>query len=378
VLSLGAFVIFFHFSLCGQQVGKSLLEQARQLTAEGHYQQASSIYEKLAQQQPHSAEILIDLGVSYANEGRYSLAGAAYRRAINIDPHSIPAWMNLGLAYFKAGNFSAAITPLSKVLAYEATNLQARTLLAMSYYSVGSYGPASRQFEALLTAEPNNTTVQYLLADSYLHSHQEKCLLDFLQKLLQSSPNSATVHMLMGEAYDNLGRTSQAIEEFKAAEAEAPSMPLVHFGLGYFYWEQRLFTQAAAEFQREIDSRGNQAVAMAYLGEIALRGGNPEKAQPLLQEALRQNPKIRIAHFDLGIIYTQKKKYAQAEEELERAIALDPKRPDAFYRLAQVYRFEGKTQLEKDALGKVAQLREAERATLMEEIPGLFTPKDER
>jgi tetratricopeptide (TPR) repeat protein len=155
-------------------------------------------------------------------------------------------------------------------------------------------------------------------------------------------------------------------------------MPLIHFGLGYFYWEQRLFDQAAAEFQREIDLGGNGAAAMAYLGDIALRKGNPAKALALLQDALRQNPKIRIAHYDLGIVYTKEKKYGQAEKELKRAIAIDPNNADGYYRLAQLYRLEDKGELERAMLAKVARLHESERSTLMDEISGRVASEEQK
>ncbi len=319
---------------------------------------------------PLSASVLINLGVCYARHGLYSQAALAYKRAIKIDPHSIPAWTDLGLAYFKAGQFSAAVPPLRQVLEYDLHSFQARTLLAMSYYSLSDFGPASHQLEILMKAEPNNSTLQYLLAESYFHAHEKKPLLDLLHRLLLNSPNSPTVHMLVGEALDRLGRTAEAIEQIKAAELEAPDAPAIHFALGYLYWEQRRFTLAAPEFQREIDLNGNRAQAEAYLADISIRGGSAAKARPLAQDAVRDDPNCRLAYYDLGVIDFSQKRYAQAEGEFKRAIVLDPNRADAYYRLAQIYRLESKTDLERRMLQKFSQIHGARRATLMDEISG--------
>jgi Tfp pilus assembly protein PilF len=72
----------------------------------------------------------------------------------------------------------------------------------------------------------------------------------------------------------------------------------------------------------------------------------------------------------LGIVYAKDKDYGQAVSELQQAIKLDPQRSDAHYRLAEVYRAQGKRELAQNELNKVSQIHEQERDKLLRE----FTP----
>lgn len=346
------------------------LQQAQRLLDRKDYSGAALIYEQILRTYPNSFQALSNLGVADTQLGKYPQAARAYGRALKLQPNSFPLLLNLGLCYFKAEDYKSAVKPLQHAVAVQPDNFQARSLLAMSYYSQKEFTPASREFEKLIAVKPDNPTLQYLLAESYLWSGQEQPMLDFFRHVLEKSPNSVTVHMLMGEADDGLGRTDEAIKEFKAAAALAPQQPNVHFGLGYLYWESRQFDRAAIEFQREIDAGGSVAKSKAYLGDIALHQGNLAQAKTYLLEAARLYPQYRFTHYDLGVLETQEKNYNDAVSELHQAIELDPKRADAHYRLAEVFRAQGKAKLAQEELDKVAQIQASTRENLLHEISG--------
>jgi tetratricopeptide (TPR) repeat protein len=179
------------------------------------------------------------------------------------------------------------------------------------------------------------------------------------------SPDSAALHMLAGEAYDRLNRTEEAIQEFKSAKEAAPFLPRIHFYLGYLHWERREYEEAAVEFEAERASpTGERAQAEGYLGDIAMRNGDTKSAELLLKSALRTDDRVHIAHLDLGIIYAEQNRFADAQRELEAAIALASNRVDAYYRLAQVYRAQGKLNLQQAMLSKVKQINEAKRLSV--------------
>jgi tetratricopeptide (TPR) repeat protein len=347
-----------------------LMARAQHLVEVKDYRQAAQTYEEIVRIAPDSFPALNDLGVLYARLGKYPQAAATYERALRLQPRSFPLLVNLGLAYFKAGDFKSAIRPLGEAAAIRPDNFQACTLLGVSYYRVKDYARASTEFERLVARQPDNSTLQYLLAESYLWSGQDRKLLSYFQQVLQQSPNSVTVHMLLGEADDGLDRTEEAIKEFKAATALDPKRPDVNFGLGYLYWKDHQYNQAAAAFEREIQARGDVAKSDAFLGDIALKEGKPRQARPLIEQALHLFGGIRIAHYDLGVLDAQSKDYARAEEELQVAIRLDPFQADAHYRLAEVYRAEGKRQLARQQLKQVKEIQQQKERKLFREISG--------
>jgi tetratricopeptide (TPR) repeat protein len=316
---------------------------------------------------PDQVAELVHAGIEYAKAGRYAMAESAYRKALQIDPHCIAAQINLGLAYFKADDFQNAIPPLESAAHEGVDSDQIHTLLAMSLYAVHRYVPASRHFEVLFARQPTTLTLQYLLSECYMRSHQMDRLPGFLEKLQAVAPDSPVIHMLAGEQYDRLGQTDKAIAEFLQVEAAAPGLPMVHFALGYFYWEQHLLDQAAEQFEGEVKlSNGEAAQAKGFLGDIDMQNGRQAEAEPLLRESLQSDPTVRIAQYDLGVICAEKKDTAAAVQHFKTAIALDPERADAYYRLATLYRQLGQPERQKELLAKVKELHAAERMTVAE------------
>ncbi|MGC2403718.1 MAG: tetratricopeptide repeat protein [Acidobacteriaceae bacterium] len=307
---------------------------------------------------------LVDQGIADSREGRFSQAEAAYRRALAIDPHCLPAKINLGLAYFKSADYGHAIPPLQQAASQGVDTEQVHTLLAMSFYALHQYEPASRQFEVLFERQPGNIMLQYLLAESYMRSHQTDPLPALLGRMQAATPDSPVIYMLAGEQYDRLGQTDKAIAELLKAEAIAPEMPMVHFALGYFYWEERLTDKSQAEFQAETQIKdGEAAQAKGFLGDLALNGGDDAKAEQLLRESVTEDAQVRIAQYDLGVISARKHDSAAAVRYFQAAIALDPQRADAYYRLATLYRELGEHDRQREMLAKVEQLHKVEHTT---------------
>jgi tetratricopeptide (TPR) repeat protein len=307
----------------------------------------------------------VDIGGYLAGSGNdlngIKVLGSSY---ITNNPGIMPA-PRIGIAYDLGGRRDVIL----HVGGGGVDSDQVHTLLAMSMYALHRYQPASRHFEVLFERQPTNTTLQYLLSESYMRSHQTEQLPGFLQQLQAVAPDSPVIHMLAGEQYDRLGQTEKAIPEFLQVEAAAPDMPLVHFVLGYFYWEHNLLDKAAEQFEGEVKLKnGEAAQAKGFLGDIALRGGRQTEAEHLLRESLQIDPKVRIAHYDLGVICAEKKDTSEAVQHFRTAIALDTQRADAYYRLATLYRQLGELDRQRAMLAKVEQLHAAEHTTVADMV----------
>ena len=81
------------------------------------------------------------------------------------------------------------------------------------------------------------------------------------------------------------------------------------------------------------------------------------EAARTLEKAVKLDPKIRLAHLDLGILSIDSKEYERAKSELDRAIGLDSNKSDAHFQLARMYRAMGR---EKEAHAELEIFAEAE------------------
>jgi tetratricopeptide (TPR) repeat protein len=328
------------------------------LEQQGKLADAENAWRVIVQNSPTDAAAIASLGVVLSKEGKYDEAAPRYRKALALRPNLSGIQLNLGLAEFKQGHFQAAISPLTQALAADPNNMQARTLLGLSCYGSKRFEEASKHLALAAKSDPGNTELHQLLAQSCLSARKYSCAFDEFQQIERQDPNSAAAHILTGEALDGLGRTPEAIAELEAAAKVNPREPEVNFGLGYLYWKQHQYDDAKSAFESELSLDPDHAQALAYLGDIELKASDPEKALRLLEKAVHQRTDIRIAYVDLGAILTGQKRYQEAKAALQRAVQLDPSRPDAHFRLARLYQLTGSRAAAQQEFAKVRELHE--------------------
>jgi len=354
-----AFLILFSVVTAAQ---KDSAADAILLEREGKLAESADAWRIFIRQHANDASAYASLGVVLSKQQRYAEAVGAYKKALQLNPKLPGIRMNLGLAEFKQGHFRAAIAPLNTALANDAGNMQARTLLGMSYYGDKQFGNAAKHLQVAAASDPDNPELQHLLAQSCLWAGQYQCAVDGFRQLLRVQPDSAATHILVGEALDGLGKTPEAIAEFEEAARVSPREPNVHFGLGFLYWKSHEYEKAKLAFETELRNDPDNAQALAYLGDTEMELGNREQATSLLTKAVALKSDIRIAHIDLGVLLLQDKRYKEAVSEFQKAIKLDPKQPDAHYRLAHAYQGLGQT-AEADKEFQLVQQLHAERDT---------------
>ena len=212
----------------------------------------------------------------------------------------------------------------------------------MSLYGDKEYAQAMEYLEPVSQVEPGNLELHEIIAECCLWSKNYACGKKHFEQIMKQDPNSVSAHVLMGEAYDGLSQGADAIAEFKAARAIFPSNePRVHFGLGYLYWKAREYDEAKREFESELSLDSSNAMAMTYLGDIALKGDHADAALSLLGRATKINQDIRLAYLDLGALYLRQEKYKDAQVAFRRAVTLDPSQTDAHYQLGRLYQTLG-------------------------------------
>lgn len=344
--------------------------EALALQEKGDWTGAEIIWRNLVGSNPKDYRYWTSLGACLAHENRFDEAIEDYKRALAISPHDGQTNFNLGLAYFKLGNLQRAIAPLQTA---ETTLPQAQgqlnVLLGMSYYGTGKHKEAIPYLEAAQKENPANGELQLVLAKSYLLAKEyDKASLQF-QTMLERNGDSPQVHILLGEAYDGLGKQDNAVQEFRAAAGNG-IVPDAHFGLGYLLWRDKHYDEAVTEFRKELAINSKHHEALAYLGDSLLKLGDKSSAEKAIGGSVAAKDSLWITHYDLGIIAADSKNYPGAIEQFKRALAINNKRPDIHYHLAQVYRAVGQNAEAQKELRIVASLHEQRNEDLVTKISG--------
>ncbi len=291
---------------------------------------------------------------------------------MSLNPEMPGLRLNLGLALFKAGRMKEAAANFLQLLkelpadSQEATRLN--TLIGLARYGSGDYAGAVPFLKKAVAADSQNLPFRMTLAQSCLWSKQYRCVLDVYHEIVNLNENSAEADMLAGQALDEMKDRPGAIEQFRAAVQADPKMPDVHFGLGYLLWAQLKFDEAAKELQAELNNSPDHAQAMAYLADCYIQSNTPEPALPLLEKAVRLNPKLELAHVDLGVLYANAGKDDDALRELKTAERLDPGDQNVHWRLGRFYKSVGKKAEAEIEFQKTRSLQKAADKSIFDKL----------
>lgn len=347
------------------QTAVALEQQGRIIEAEAVWKTVMKLHPKISDSYAH-------IGFLEARQEHYTEAVPYYRKALALNPAMPGLRMNLGLALFKAGQLKDAVSTFALLLKSETpASPEARrltTLIGMANYGLGEYDRAIPYLKKAAGYDPQSLPLRLALAHSCLGSKQYQCVLDTYKEILILNAESAEADMLAGEAMDAMQDHAGAIQQFRSAVKANPNEPNAHFGLGYLLWTQSQFPEAAQEFEAELTNDPDSAQAMAYLADSEIRMSQPDKALPLLQNAIRISPAMELPHLDLGILHADAGHREEALAEFTIAAKLSPNDFAVHYRLARLLKSMGRQQEAAVEFEKTNSLHQAASKTVHDQI----------
>jgi tetratricopeptide (TPR) repeat protein len=349
---------------CPGQVASSSTDRqtAIALEQQGDNAGAETAWRALSKNEPASAEAYAHLGLLEARQGHYREAVPLYRQALALDPAMPSLRLNLGLSLFKSDALKEAIETLIPLLSSEPPSSpevqRLNVLIGMAYYGLGENAEAVPYLRAAAARDPQSLQVRLTLAQSCMKSKQFQCVLDVYQEILMLNAESAEADMLAGEALEEMKDDPGAIQQFRAAVKANDKEPNVHYSLGYLLWKLKQYREAAHEFEAELANVPNHVQALAYLGDAEMRLQDPQATRHLV-EAVRIDPGMKLAHLDLGILYSDAGRQDDALRELREAAALSPNDVDVHWRLGRLYQAAGMKDEAKAEFEKTRNLQKA-------------------
>lgn len=162
-------------------------------------------------------------------------------------------------------------------------------------------------------------------------------------------PQSVRILLGLASARYAAGSYARAADCFFAAADLAPNDPTPYLFLGKVEARGILESVGYLERMARFAERQPQNALANYYYAAAIwnRRRGPEDVQAsanarhLLDKAIALDPRLGLAHLELGIIYAEEHEYSKAIQAYRRAINATPQLEEVHYRLAQAYRLTG-------------------------------------
>jgi Flp pilus assembly protein TadD len=195
--------------------------------------------------------------------------------------------------------------------------------LGVWYWERGDTTGAEREWMQALSLAPDAEIVLNNLGMLKNSTGQLQEALGYLRRAVALSPSDPEAHRNLGQTYRALGESGLAEAELGTSVALAPLDPRSRRMLGEFYLDQGRLHEAEEQFRRSLDSLPTPE-AWWGLGFVYWKRGELTRAEQAFRSAEQLVPSSSRAHFILGIFYAATAKSAEALEEYERGLAIDP------------------------------------------------------
>ena len=207
------------------------------------------------------------------------------------------------------------------------------------------------------------------LGHIHLNTGKYDLALQEYQRALQLDPRNADAVMGLAMSYDSAGRSADSEAQYRKAIALRPDSWEGYNHYGSFLDDNQRYEEAIAQYRHAIDLTPDNSPLYSNLGSVYIDIGDPKRypeAERWLQKSIALEPNYP-AYTNLGYLYIQERKYAEAANAVEKALQINDKDYLTWGNLAIAY-------AGLDEKEKASQAHDHEIALL--EKAALLTPRD--
>jgi type IV pilus assembly protein PilF len=168
------------------------------------------------------------------------------------------------------------------------------------------------------SAPRNRARIHTELATLYYARGNMSVALEELRTAVAADPGYATAHGVFGLVYMELRENALAEASFERALGYAPGDPDINHNFGWFLCQIGREREAPPYFRRALDNPlyATPARTFAAAGACALRSGDFGAAEDNLQRALRIEPNLPVALLQFAQLRYRQGRYADARRSI--------------------------------------------------------------
>jgi len=275
-----------------------------------------------------SPTLALQLGKSYLSLGVLDRAEQNFQRALDLNPACAGCDQGLAEIAERQGN-------TEKALAYLVTAKQ---------------------------REPEDPEILFEFGKVCLQRNLLEDALPALAKAVTLKPDRDPYVYVLASANVAQGNLSKAASLFARLLQKHPHDAVLKYSIGAVNYLQGKYPEAESSLKQSLQAQPDQVAASYYLGLTYDALGQDDGAVAMFRELLRSHPEHAPSFVKLGSILLRQHHYDEAQQDLERAILLDPVSVQAHYQLGLLLRRLGRT-AESDNQFAESRRLEAERSS---------------
>lgn len=268
-----------------------MYQQAAQAVEDENWHEAEKIFRQILARQP-SSQAYNDLGVVYYQQNHLDKALQQYSLAIDTTPVFINAYLNRGLVFARQGDYGAAVEDYAMVLKSVPHHYQAQFNMGVAYIKAKDYDNAVQAFQqaSQQAGGQRKAKALYNLGLAYLNSNT-------------------------GSKAENKQNAEKA---FRAAIKIRPDYIEARLALADMAPQSEKGRQLALQqIKKVLDLKPDYPPAFFRIAQIHSDSGDIKAAQKSYIQAIQRNPQYTKARYNLGLLYLDEKRWADARAQFQ-------------------------------------------------------------
>jgi tetratricopeptide (TPR) repeat protein len=290
----------------------------------------------------------VNLGGVYLGQKRFDESEAEFRRALAIQPDSPQALSGLALVHEARGKPEEALRTLRRLYDSEGGD-DLSTLVKMAELFARMRRPEDGlAYLEGLEARPeqgNRSTIGLEMARGFLQAASGRfdAAGRSFERALKVDPTSSLAMQELFSLYDARGRAVELEPQIRAALVLAPRSGMHHNWLGLVLRRRGDLQGAEAEFKRTLEVAPDLIGAMANLGSLYLQQGRSAEAVEILTRSLEKNRRGIESRVNLIVALGMVGNLEEARRIFEEAESMGQRLPHYHNAMAYALHVNGRT-----------------------------------
>ena len=343
------------------------------------YNESIAVLERALATGTNNTQVSYNLGFTFKQMGSYDDAIACFEDVVDQNQNDVLAFNHIGAIYAERNQHEEAINTYLRGLKTDPNHPILQMNLAKSYEAIGGYSKAVVAYAAALKAKPGWLECIDNYSKLLLKLNRVRDAYDLINGALRLNAEDAKMHTRMGDVYmrqsifpdaekeyktalyhdeeyipaleglvdsqEEQGKTEEAVQTIQKIEKIAPDNPTVMQKSASVYLSANRLSAAYEKIMQLMDSSPRDVQTLSLLGQYYISNGEWEQAEETLQKIIAIEPTYSEFYREGAKRFEQKGNSDQAKKYLQMAIAQNPHDSKALTQLGLLY--EKNNQIDK-------------------------------
>jgi tetratricopeptide (TPR) repeat protein len=301
----------------------------------------------LAQKNPSSAMLHLDLATAYFETGDTDRALTEANDAIRLNRNLLPAYIVAGRINEDKGQHAKAIELSETVLAAQPQNPDARLIHARADLGLGDVDKAQAELQPLVQQFPRMNDARLALGSIYLAKRDYQKAAELYQAVANSNPPDIRGFIGLQTVKVQMGKADEAVQAMRDLAQKNPTVLAYRYQLANFEaadaqqaaktdpaHSKALMEEAIDNYKQILKTDVNSADVWVRLGALQRELGQSDAALASFQQAERADSKNPVPALNEAMMLEAMGKKSQAVEAYNKVLGIEPNNALALNNLA--------------------------------------------